>query len=175
MASSMRCVDPAGREAVVVDAARVAGREEVVGRAHRGDGGQAGRVGARGRELGEARVADADHPDLVVGHPGLVGHDLDGVVGVVVGGVAEEVEGAARAAGSPHLQADGGEAGHPGQHRSHRRWRSRGAGSGRRSPCTWCRGPGRGAPGSGRSGRPRCSPSTRSPSGRGSSAEHVSP
>ena len=161
--------DPTGREAVVVDTARVAGREEVVGRAHRGDGGQSGGIGARRRELGEARVADADHSDLVVGHPGLVGHDLDGVVGVVVGRVAEEVERAPRATGSPHLQADRGKAGHPGQHRSHRRWPSRGAGSCCRSPCTWCGGPRRCTPGSGRSDRPRRSRSTRSPSGRDSS------
>ena len=94
-------VDPAGGEAVVEDPSGVAGREQVVGRAHGGDGGQAGRVGARGGELGEPRVADADHPHLVVGHPRLVGHDLDRVVGVVVRGIAEEVEGSARAARYP--------------------------------------------------------------------------
>ena len=110
--------DPARREPVVVDPARVAGREEVVGRAHRGDGGQAGRIGAGRRQLGQTGVADAHHPHLVVGHPGLVGHDLDGVVGVVVGRVAEEVEGASRAAGAPHLQAHRGEARHPGHHRA---------------------------------------------------------
>ena len=109
--------DPAGGEAVVVDAAGIAGREQVVGGAHRGDGGQARRIGAGRRELREARVADADHAHLVVGHPRLMGGDLDGVVGVVVGRVAEEVEGPTGAARSPHLQADGGEAGHPGQHR----------------------------------------------------------
>ncbi len=110
---------PTGGEPVVVDPARVPGREQVVGRAHRGDGGQARRVGAGGGELGQARVADADHPHLVVGHPGLVGDDLDGVVGVVVGRIAEEVEGATRAARPPHLEADGGEPGHPGHHRAH--------------------------------------------------------
>ena len=111
--------DPAGGEPVVVDAAGVAGGEQVVGRAHRRDGRQPGRVGARGGQLGQPRVADADHADLVVGHPVLVGHDLDGVVGVVVGRVAEEVEGAARAAGAAHLEADRGEAGQPGQHGAH--------------------------------------------------------
>ena len=93
--------DPAGGEPVVVDAAGVAGGEEVVGGAHRGDGGQVGRVGAGRGQLGQARVADAHHAHLVVGHPGLVGHDLDGVVGVVVRRVAEEVEGPARAARCP--------------------------------------------------------------------------
>ncbi len=107
-------VDPVGGEPVVEDAARVPGREEVVGRAHRGDGGEPRRVGAGRRELGEAREADADHADLVVRHPRLVRDDLHRVVGVVVGGVAEEVEGASRAARSPHLEADGGEAGEAG-------------------------------------------------------------
>ncbi len=107
-------VDPTGGEPVVVDAAGVPGREEVVGRAHGRDGRQIRRVGAGGRELGEARVADADHADLVVGDPRLVGDDLHRVVRVVVRRVTEEVEGASRAAGPAHLEADRGEAGEAG-------------------------------------------------------------
>ncbi len=49
-----------------------------------------------------------------------MGRDLDGVVGVVGGRVAEEVEGPARASRAPHLEAHRGETGHPGQNRSHR-------------------------------------------------------
>ena len=165
LASSMRLGDPAGGEPVVVDAAGVAGGEQVVGRAHRGDGGQVRRVGARRGQLGQARVADADHADLVVGHPGLVGHDLDGVVGVVVRRVAEQVVGAARAARPPHLQADGGEAGHPGDHGTHV-----GGGVGQEvlvaaSGARSCGGLGQ--EGRDRVGRPgrRRSPSTRSPWG----------
>ena len=47
-----------------------------------------------------------------------MGDDLDGVVGVVVRGVAEEVERPTRAAGSPHLHTDGRESDHPSQHRA---------------------------------------------------------
>ena len=62
-------------------------------------------------------------PTCVLRHPGLMGHDLDGVVGVVVGRITEEVEGAARAARPPHLEADGGEPGDPGERRIPPRWR----------------------------------------------------
>ena len=110
--------DPAGGKAVVVDAARVPGGEEVVGGAQGGDRGQRRRVGAGRGELRQTRVADAHHANPVIGHPGLVGHDLDRVVGVVVGGVAEEVERAARATGAAHLEADGGEPRQPGEHGS---------------------------------------------------------
>ena len=106
-------------------------------------------------------IADADHADLVIGHPRLVGHDLDGVVGVVVRRVAEEVEGTARAARPPHLEADRGEAGHPGQNRSHRgggvRKQVRIAAVGARR----MRGPERESPESGRWVRRRCNRSTR--------------
>ena len=47
-----------------------------------------------------------------------MGHDLYGVIGVVVGGVAEEVVGTPRATGPSHLQAHRGEPGHPRQHGS---------------------------------------------------------
>ena len=107
-------VDPVGGEPVVEDAARVPGREEVVGRAQGRDGCETRWVGAGDRELGEAREADADHADLVVGDPRLVRDGLHRVVRVVVRGVAEEVEGAARTARSPHLEADRGEAGEAG-------------------------------------------------------------
>ena len=111
--------DPSGGESVVVDATGVPGGEEVVGRAHGRDGGQVRRVGTCGWQLGQAGVADPDHPNLVVGHPVLMGHNLHCVIGVVVGGVPEEVVGATRAAGPPHLEADGGEAGHPGHYGTH--------------------------------------------------------
>ena len=77
-----------------------------------------GRIGAGRGELRETRVADPHHAHFVVGHPRLMGHDLDGIVGVVIGGIAEQIEGAARATGSPHLEADRGEPRHPGHHRS---------------------------------------------------------
>ena len=109
-ASETRSRHPAGGEAVVVDPARVAGRVEVVGRAERRDGRQVRRVGAGHDQLGEARVGDPHHPDLVVEDPGLGADGLDDVVAVVVGGQAEQVEGAAGAAGAAHLDADGGEA-----------------------------------------------------------------
>ena len=111
--------DPTGREPVVVDPTGVTGGEQVVGRAHGGDGRQVRWIRARRGELGQSRVADAHHADVMVRHPVLVGHDLDGVVGVVVGRVAEEVEGAPRASGAAHLEADRGEPGHAGEHGAH--------------------------------------------------------
>ena len=101
---------PAGGEAVVVDPARVAGRVEVVGGAERRDGRQVRRVRAGHHQLGEPRIGDPHHPDLVVEDPGLRAHGLDDVVAVVVRGQAEQVERAAGAAGAAHLDADGDEA-----------------------------------------------------------------
>jgi len=103
-------LDPALGEAVVVDAARIPGREEVVGRAQGGDGGQVRGIGSGDGELGEPRVRNTHQTDLVVQHPGLGPDGLDDVVTVVVRGVAEKIEGAARTPRATHLDADAGEA-----------------------------------------------------------------
>ncbi len=109
---------PGAGEAAVEHAAGEAGRVEVVGQAHRGDGGQSRWPGSGHEHLGDPREGDPHHPHLVVGHPGLGGGDLHGVVAVVGGGQVEEVERPARAAGPPHLEADGGEAEKGGEQRA---------------------------------------------------------
>ena len=87
------------REALVEDAARGehAAHGVVVDRQRR-DRRQAGRLGRGDEDLGDARVGQADHADLVVLHPVLRGDRLDDVVAVEQLQRLEEVVGAARAA-----------------------------------------------------------------------------
>ncbi len=83
------------------------------------------RLGGGHVELGDARVREADHADLVALDPRLAGDGLDDVVAVGLLGRVEHVEHAAGAAGAAHVDADGGVAAEQlGDHR---------AGLGRRS------------------------------------------
>ena len=74
------------------------------------DGGQARWPGLRHEQLGDARVGQAHHADLVVHDPVLGGHRLDHVVAVGHLGRLEVGQLAARAGAAPDVHPDGGEA-----------------------------------------------------------------
>ena len=74
----MRCLRPLDGEAGVEDAARVERAAVAVGEhRQRRDAVQARRLRGGDEQLADARVADADHADLVVEHPRLRGDGLD--------------------------------------------------------------------------------------------------
>ncbi len=107
---------PGDREAGVEDAAGVERRRRRVDRRQRRDRLEVGRPGLSGEQLADRAVGDAEHADLVVEHPRLVGDRLDHVVAVEVLQRFEEVVGAARAAGPAHVHVDHREAHQVGEH-----------------------------------------------------------
>ena len=99
--------DPAEGEALVEDPARIArARVDVVGHRQRCDGGQARRLGSGGEQLTDAGEGDPSHADLAALDPVLGGDGLDGVVAVIGGRQAEQVERATGAARTAHLHRD---------------------------------------------------------------------
>ncbi len=109
--------DPLGREAIVEDAARQHRRRRVTDHRHRGDRREVGWLHARDEQLGDARVRQADHPDLVVHDPRLRRDGLDHVVAVEQLHRLEVVERAARAPRAADVHAHRGVAEQAGDQR----------------------------------------------------------
>ena len=108
---------PRHREARVQDAARVERRRRGVDHRQRRDRREVRRLLLCREQLADPAVGDAEHAHLVAEHPRLVCDRLDHVVAIEVLHVFKEVKGAARAAGSPHVHVDYGEAHQVGKHR----------------------------------------------------------
>ena len=99
---------PLEREAVVEDPARVHHAPvRVVDDRERGDRGEVRRFGRGDEQLGDARVRDADHPDLAERDPRLRGDGLDRVVAVERLERFEVLPRATRAARAAHVDAHG--------------------------------------------------------------------